>query len=81
MFYVVIDTSLAGGGSKDTVGTLHRLASSDLAMTSTRALLCFDRRGLATTTGSCEPGDATVTFVSDGKADTVTTSALGKIIR
>jgi Tfp pilus assembly protein FimT len=80
-FYVVVDTTLAGTGPKDTVGAIHRVGASDLTMTSTRTLLCFDRRGLASTTGACQAGDATVTFVSDGKADTVLTTTLGKILR
>ncbi len=81
LFYVVVDTTLAGSGIKDTVGFIHRLGTSDLTITSTRTLLCFDRRGLASTVGTCQAGDATVTFVSNGKADTVITTTLGKILR
>ena len=81
LYYVSVDTTLTGSGTKDTVGVVHHLPANDITMTSTRTLLCFDRRGLASTAGSCQAGDATVTFVSDGKADTVTTSTLGRILR
>jgi len=52
-----------------------------LQMTSSRALLCFDARGIATTVGSCEPGDAQVVFTDGTMADTVNTTALGKVLR
>lgn len=81
LYYVAVDTTLNGTGTKDTVGMVHRLPAGDMTMTSTRTLVCFDRRGLASTAGSCQAGDATVTFVSGGKADTVTTSSLGRILR
>ena len=81
VYYAAVDTTLNGTGTKDTVGLVHRLPASDMTMTSTRTLVCFDRRGLASTAGSCQGGDATVTFVSGGKADTVTTSTLGRILR
>jgi hypothetical protein len=50
-------------------------------MTSNRNLLCFDARGLASTAGSCQTGDAQVIFAESDKADTVTTTALGKVLR
>lgn len=79
-FWVEVDTS-AVGGVTDTIGTIQNLTDDPLVMTSSRALLCFDRRGLATTANTCEPGDATITFAIGTRADTVTTSVLGKIVR
>src|ERR1041384_1873821 len=81
LYYVAVDTTLNGTGTKDTVGIVHRLPAGDMTMTSTRTLVCFDRRGLASTPRSCPAGGATGTFVSGGKADTVTTSSLGRILR
>ena len=50
-------------------------------MTSNRALLCFDARGLVSTIGSCESGDAQVIFSYGVMADTVVTTILGKVLR
>jgi hypothetical protein len=50
-------------------------------MTSTRTLLCFDARGIASTSGTCEPGDAQVIFAEGVMRDTVATTALGKVLR
>jgi type II secretion system protein H len=79
-FWVQVDTSYSGG-AKDTVGLIHWVGEGGLAMTSNRALLCFDSRGLATDRGPCETGDATLTFSLSGRTHTVTTTALGKVIR
>ena len=49
--------------------------------TSNRALICFDPRGLSSTTGSCESGDAQLIFSSADKVDTVRITALGKVLR
>ena len=50
-------------------------------MTSNRALLCFDARGISSTMGSCESGDAKVIFSDGAMSDTVTTTILGKVLR
>lgn len=78
-FWVEADT-LVAGGARDTIGVVHGL-SGRLTMASTRSVVCFDRRGLAWTGGSCQPGDATVIFSGVGRSDTVTTTILGKLVR
>jgi prepilin-type N-terminal cleavage/methylation domain-containing protein len=80
LFYVVVDTTLYGG-KQDTIGPVHRITDGNLTMSSTRSVLCFDRRGLALTGGSCQGGDATVIFTTVGRADTVITTVLGKVMR
>jgi prepilin-type N-terminal cleavage/methylation domain-containing protein len=79
-FWVEVDTSYAGG-AKDTVGLMHHVGEGGVTVTSNRTLLCFDARGLATDRGPCETGDATLTFSFAGTTHTVTTTALGKVIR
>jgi prepilin-type N-terminal cleavage/methylation domain-containing protein len=79
-FWVQVDTSISAG-TLDTVGSIHRMSSAGITITSTRAILCFDRRGLAYTAGNCEAPDATITFSLAGRTDTVRTTAIGKIIR
>lgn len=77
-FWVEVDTS--GTGIRDTVGLMHRLREG-VVMASTRALLCFDARGLTTTRGPCEPGDVTVQFEVAGHSQQVRTTVLGKVVR
>jgi len=80
-FWVAVDTTLAGSGTKDTVGQVHRMSAANVTMTSTRSIICFDRRGLAYAFGTCEAPDALITFSLSGRTDTVRTTAIGKIIR
>lgn len=79
--WVDADTSPNGIGQRATIWYVRDLSEAGLTMSSTRSLLCFDARGIASTAGSCEPGDATVIFSESDKADTVTTTALGKVLR
>ena len=80
-FWAEVDTSMAGSGVTDTVRTIHDVGGGQFVMTTNRSLVCFDSRGLATTSGSCEAGDVMVTFTISGRTDTVTASSLGKILR
>jgi len=78
-FWVEVDTS--GTGVRDTVGFVHSLADAGVKVISTRTLLCFDARGLATTSNTCPPGDATIVFTSSKSVDTVRVTTLGKVLR
>lgn len=78
-FWIAIDTS--GAGQTALITHTRSVADGGLKMTSSRTLLCFDPHGLSSTTGNCEPGDATVVFTSADKVDTVRTTALGKVLR
>lgn len=80
-FWIDVDTSANGVGQRATIANVRDVSGDGLVMTSTRALLCFDARGLASTSGSCESGDATVIFSDGATADTVATTALGKVLR
>jgi prepilin-type N-terminal cleavage/methylation domain-containing protein len=80
-FWVDVDTSANGIGQRATIANVRDVSGSGLTMTSTRTLLCFDARGIASTIGSCEPGDAKVIFMDGETADTIVTTALGKVLR
>jgi prepilin-type N-terminal cleavage/methylation domain-containing protein len=80
-FWVDVDTSGTGVGQRATVWYVHDLSSPGLVMTSNRSLLCFDARGMPSTTAPCEAADAQVIFRALDKADTLTTASLGKILR
>lgn len=80
-FWVDVDTSANGSGQRATIAYVRDVSASGLIMTSTRSLLCFDARGLPSTIGSCEPADARIIFADGATADTIVTTALGKILR
>ena len=80
-FWIDVDTSANGVGQRATIANVRDVSGDSLVMTSTRTLLCFDARGIASTGGSCESGDATVIFSYGATADTVATTALGKVLR
>jgi prepilin-type N-terminal cleavage/methylation domain-containing protein len=80
-YWVEVDTTLARTGVTDTIGVVRDFSNEGIAMTSTRSVLCFDSRGLATQTGACSPHDATVVFSRAAYADSVRISALGKVLR
>ncbi len=80
--WVEVDTAAIGAGVKDTVGRVVDVAQEfAVATTSTRSLLCFDARGLATQVAGCPPGDVKVVFKRGEYTDSVTTTVLGKVLR
>lgn len=78
-FWIDVDTS--GKGERGLVTYTRSVEREGLTMTSDRALLCFDPRGLSSTAGTCEPGNATLIFAFADKVDTVRITALGKVLR
>lgn len=80
-FWVDVDTSANGIGQRATIANIRYTTDNGMQMTSNRALLCFDPRGIASTLGSCEPGNAQVVFTDGQMADTVNTTSLGKVLR
>ena len=80
-FWVDVDTSANGIGQRATIADIRDMTSPGLTMSSDRSLLCFDARGIASTAGSCQTGDVKVIFAEGATADTVATTALGKVLR
>jgi prepilin-type N-terminal cleavage/methylation domain-containing protein len=80
-FWVDVDTSANGIGQRATIANVRDVSASGLTMTSTRSVVCFDARGMASTSGSCEVGDVQVVFSDGATADTVRTTILGKVLR
>lgn len=80
-FWIDVDTSADGIGQRAIIGNVRYVDDTGLHMTTNRALLCFDARGIASTAGSCESGDANVIFSDGVMADTVMTTLLGKVLR
>ena len=80
-FWVDVDTSANMIGQRATIWYVRDMTESGLSMSSTRSLLCFDARGIASIAGTCQAGDVKVVFSATGKADTVNTTVLGKVLR
>ena len=81
-FWVQVDSSLAGSGVMDTIGTVVRLSDSNVSLSSTRSVLCFDGRGIVSSAGDCDAAqDALVIFTRGPEADTIRRTALGVIPR
>jgi prepilin-type N-terminal cleavage/methylation domain-containing protein len=80
-FWVDVDTSANGIGQRATIANIRYVNDVGLQMASNRTLLCFDARGIASTAGSCESGDANVIFSDGVMADTVSTTILGRVLR
>jgi prepilin-type N-terminal cleavage/methylation domain-containing protein len=80
-FWVDVDTSANGSNQRATIANVRDVSDNGLTMTSSRALLCFDARGIPSTLGSCQPGDAQLIFTDGVTADTIVTTALGKMLR
>ena len=81
-FWVQVDTSLAGTGVLDTIGSVVRLSDAKVSFTSTRSTLCFDTRGIATAAGACDSSQsADLVFARGSEADTLWRSELGMLAR
>ena len=80
-FWVDVDTSANGIGQRAIIANVQYVDENGLNISSNRILLCFDARGIASTSGSCEAGNAQVIFSDGAKADTVITTILGKVVR
>lgn len=79
-FWVEVDTGTTVSFN-DTVGVVKDVTTKDVTLYSDRAMVCFDARGLPTTRGSCEAADATLVFVTAARTDTLTITALGRVMR
>ncbi len=79
-FWVEVDTGTTSV-VKDTVGVIKDLSTNDVSITSDRAILCFDSRGLPTTRGACDAADATLILTSGSRVDTLSITALGRVLR
>lgn len=80
-FWVEVDTSSTGTVMKDTIGVIKFVNANDVTITTSTDLLCFDARGLPSTLDSCDSPDATIIFSSGSRVDSVTITALGRVLR
>ena len=80
-FWVEVDTSVNRTRAMERIGTVSYMSDDGVTLTSTKAKLCFDGRGLATPILGCPPGNAKLVFSSGEYADSVVTTELGTVLR
>ena len=81
-FWIEVDTSATGINQRAVIGYQRKLDhNTGLTMSSNRTKVCFDARGIAFTSATCEAGDIQAIFTMTGVADTVNTTVLGKVLR
>ena len=81
LFWVEVDTTVAGSGVMDTIGLVVDLGAERVTLSSTQTVLCFDGRGLASSAAGCATSGATIAFTSETATDTILTTSLGKLRR
>lgn len=78
-FWIAVDTS--GTGGRDTVGFVHDLGETGVAVVANQNLLCFDARGVASGRGACADGMAIIVFTAGRYSDTLMVTAAGIVVR
>ena len=78
--WVEVDTTLAGGGAKDTLNLIHLGQVLGVDLQSNRTGVCFNGRGIGTTGTDCPRAGGTIILSTGGRADTVFISPLGRVL-
>ena len=78
--WVEVDTTLAGGGAKDTLNLIHLGQELSVDLTSNRTGICFNGRGIGTTGSDCPSAGGVIILSMGGRADTVFIGPLGRVV-
>ncbi len=78
--WIEVDTTVAGTGVVDSLGYFDFAHDLQVNLESNRPTLCFDGRGVGTTTAACPQAGAIIVLSLAGKADTVRVSPLGRVV-
>ncbi len=79
--WVEVDTTLVGDGSAvATLGRFDFAAKLNVDLSSNRAALCFDGRGIGTTSATCPLAGAEIVVRRQTRAVTVVVSRLGRVL-
>lgn len=81
VFWIEVDTTLAGSGVMDTIGLVTDVGSQGVTLTSTESLLCFEGRGMPSSASGCATTGVTISFGYEAAVDTISITSLGKILR
>lgn len=79
--WVEADTTTAGEGTTvDTLGSFYFAESLNVDLSSNRTSLCFDGRGVGTTSTTCPVAGAEIVLSRQTRVDTVVVGVLGQVI-
>jgi Tfp pilus assembly protein FimT len=78
--WVEVDTTVAGAGVMDTLGSVYLGAEFNVEVKSNRTGLCYNGRGIATTGTSCPTAGGVIIVALRSKADTIVISTVGRVM-
>jgi type IV fimbrial biogenesis protein FimT len=78
--WVEADTSLAGTGVIDTMGIYHVGDQFDVDLQTEQSALCFNGRGIGTTSSTCLAAGAVIVLAYGGRSDSVVVTPVGRVV-
>jgi Tfp pilus assembly protein FimT len=78
--WVEVDTALAGGGKVVTLGHFNFAEELNVNLESNRSSLCFNGRGIGTTSSTCTQPGAVIALALRGRAEVVYVSPTGRVL-
>ncbi|NIN71641.1 MAG: prepilin-type N-terminal cleavage/methylation domain-containing protein [Gemmatimonadetes bacterium] len=78
--WVEADTTMAGTGEVVTLGHFNFAEQLNVDLSSNRSSLCFNGRGIGTTSSACAQRGAVIVLTLRGKAETVWVSPTGRVL-
>jgi Tfp pilus assembly protein FimT len=78
--WVEVDTTMAGTGEAVTLGHFNFAEELDVNLESNRSSLCFNGRGIGTTSTTCTQPGGVIVLALRGRAETVFVSPTGRVL-
>lgn len=78
--WVEADTSLAGTGVVDTMGLYYVGEQFEVDLATEQSALCFNGRGIGTTSTTCSTAGAVIVLTLQSKSDSVVVTPVGRVI-
>jgi Tfp pilus assembly protein FimT len=78
--WVEVDTTLAGGGARDTLEMIWLSQQVGVDLQSNRTGVCFNGRGIGTTGSDCPRAGGVIILSMGARADTVFIGPLGRVV-
>jgi Tfp pilus assembly protein FimT len=78
--WIEVDTTVAGAGVMDTLGSIHLADEFNVELKSNRTGFCYNGRGIATTGTACPNAGGWIIVAKIGKADTIVISTVGRVL-
>lgn len=78
--WVEVDTAMGGSGDPVTLGHFNFAEELNVDLESNRASLCFNSRGIGTTSSTCSQPGAVIKLAVGGRADVVYVSPTGRVL-